>query len=110
VSLPPKWVDVVDRCEEHFEGLDKNCEALAALHTKRLMVRRPTRLLTTGKRAASWQQQYLQQLAASTGKHTGSVKPHPTASNWAGRSGLGTAPQRHSNIITPGALSRFLNW
>lgn len=39
VSLPPKWVDVVDRCEEHMDGLDKNCEALVALHTKRLMVR-----------------------------------------------------------------------
>jgi len=45
VNLPPKWVDVVDRCEEHMDSLDKNCEALVSLHTKRLMVRIKTQCL-----------------------------------------------------------------
>lgn len=49
MNLPPKWVDVVDRCEEHMDSLDKNCEALVALHTKRLMVRIKTQLPATSK-------------------------------------------------------------
>ena len=38
VSLPPKWVDTVDRCEAHMEALDKKLDVLTGLHTKRLMV------------------------------------------------------------------------
>ena len=38
ITLPPKWVDTVDRVEEALEVLDKKMELLSALHTKRLMV------------------------------------------------------------------------